>query len=90
MKEEINARAAGLPTLTSSTFSNDNTAINATKDTENSSNNIMLANNTLITRNNSDLSNNSNESFLNENTCIQITNTQEAISLSTVYVSNTF
>lgn len=86
----MNARAVGLPIPSSTTASSINTETRTPNEFEKSSNNNLLVNNTLFTRNSDMLhSNNSNGSINNDNnTCVQITNTQAAISLSTVYVSN--
>lgn len=92
----MNARAAGLPIPTSSSISNNISESISSNDinklpninNNNNNNNNVLVNNSLFTRNSDMLnSNNSNGSLNDNNNCVQITNTQAAISLSTVYVS---
>lgn len=91
LKEEINARASGLPIPMSSIFSTNDTEAKTNKNFESSSKNNISANNILFAKNSDIINSSSNENTSNENnTSVQITNTQAAISLSTVYVSNSY
>lgn len=96
LKEEMNARAAGLPIPTSSISTTISDAIstselnkNSNMNNNNNNNNNLLVNNSLFTRNSDMLNSNNSNGSVSDN-CVQITNTQAAISLSTVYVRTFF
>lgn len=82
LKEEINARAASLLTPIPSTFFTNTIEEKADKNLEKDSNILFATNSNML------FSHGDENTNIESNSSVQITNTQAAISLSTLYVSN--